>query len=1283
MPNVKSGWLSMGSFNFPQVDLNNATAVAVWYETHDIPQRYNAAIVVASLLVAVLGAYSTLIVLGKRTSNAGVRNALLLVWAAMTMSCVGIWGMHFIGMNFRLEPVPGQSWYISFSAAFTVFSLIVPFVALVLAFVFVDYFTLRPWRIAVSGILTGCIVGLMHYSASMKCNFHVSYAPAQTVVSIVLACICAIVALTLFFRLRAQWQDSWQRRLLCSFILAMGVSGMHYIGSWGTSYRMRPSRVYDLEKLKNGRHSNMTVVIIVAVMCFVIVVASTFMSVSDVLSARETRKKARKIVLASASFDHMGRLLVQADGSLPLVVLEENVLRHTEVLDALDSRSEIFQWLFAVSWAWNIVVPFLDAIAKRVGQRPDQATDHSSCREGEQRSRSWHARLARKLGVDALSRRERRDERQANIQAAAGATSYNAGIAQSFRNLALYDFRDRVVEAAHRLADQLEVPLEDVGVFYDHNLPTGTQKHAGPRASLARHQQQLFSLRERRKQGALIVPTGTQQDDEEASISTSRAPSIFADGEDEEEGVTIFLVRETAPAHQTLLAKRGYRFTETRFLANVLADRHSVSKSDMDELLDGLRLYAKRGTRPVVQPSGVYVGLFGVRPSMSARQGGLDVLVYNFARHQIPAFRLPDIVTVTHEMRTFLKLLDQMPVDQALRVCERESIRTAERNKAIARLLLDQAQAQLVGDGRSVETGNTSTDTTRTPASQMNSADAEEKARHAGLASEENLRQVLDLQTQEASLQAFQIALYTALEALMQSVRVFPRLNSTARISADILQVPSSLDDAKPPAHVILVQAVLPMDKTPNMRSSTSTLGGLMSHSAATGLGTAVAPSHSLVTPTEHPQAGTPFVFTPYTLFTKAQMMLLRGRTAQAFGVEVQESFGRRYNVDPTSFLGTGSEKGKRLSRSDPDYNDFFSRDDVLSTKTGEGKSVFENDDEQDREDKDDTSGKRSAIKRWIAQLSMSNGSKHDDSRVSKRKISKQTIGSMPQSDPTFLQDSIDQSISGTQPSPTDTKLAHTSPSRSSSVHGMAATLSHQTGSLGIRRFTGQDGSQSDLPSLADQSRFARSTEEVDYNLPLAQETGVRRAPSNGQASRKVLQPATPRRRSSTADQQLPQQLPASAQIISSLASRPRSRTLGSGQQNTQLNDAILRRPSTSQVVTVDEESRTQYRPSHKGPAVECNATNPGSSRPFMSAQGLPRRPHTAQAVARPTTASTVAMTGLGVECATTTGGNGSAPADPDSVQARRQLDNWQLRQLRDLERFQPNLLLGVLPTEY
>ncbi|CBQ72505.1 conserved hypothetical protein [Sporisorium reilianum SRZ2] len=786
------------------IDAGNLTAVAEYYVTHRIPQRFNPGIVVASIAVSALGSYSTLLLLGKRTSNKGKRNIFLLSFAATTMAAVGIWGMHFIGMHMSLRPVAGVNWYIKVDPGFTVLSLFVPVIALHAAFFIVDAaVSFSIIRTTISGILTGLIVSLMHYSASLKTNYAVSYSPTLVTISIVVACVAATVALTGFFKFRSQWEDSWWKRMLCAFILAAAVSGMHYIGVWGTSYKVKSSTISGANEISllMGRQRNNVLVIAIGCMCFVIICLSIFIAVSDALLVRDARRKSKKVVVCSATFDKQGRLLVKPDGTMPLMIIETDV-NTRDILDALDNRQPTFQWLYSLSWDWAIIAPWLRAITSRFAAETQQAQRNEAI--WKSRGKKMIAQGRRSLDIN--------DDRRKGPQS-------------------LADFRDRFIDAAYHLAGELDIPFEEIGVLYDHVLPTGTRSNGSHHPNAVADK---------------FTPS-RQFADDESSIN-GPVPSIFGEGNDQEEGAMLFLVRElpNSAASTERFRQMGYRMTETRFLAGVLADRVAVQKEEMEPLLDSLKVYARRGTRPVVQPGGVYCGLFGVRASTS-KEGGLDVLVYNFARHQIPAYRLPDVQCITPEMKTFLGSLDQATMEDAMKVCERESIRSGERRKYLQSI------------------------------SSVNVADNHEN---------EAEQEAVELMIQ------FQTALFIALDALHNSVRFYPKICQGARISAEVLEVPSSLDDSTAPAEMILVQAVLP-----EARSS-----GAGSYGASEG-------QHVVaeVVPTDRPSSAMPFVFVPYTLFSKSQMMLLRGRQADDFEHEVILEMRRRY---PSSLQSEAEEKG-------------------------------------------------------------------------------------------------------------------------------------------------------------------------------------------------------------------------------------------------------------------------------------------------------------------------------------------------------------------------------------
>jgi NO-binding membrane sensor protein with MHYT domain len=136
--------------------------------------------------------------------------------------------MHFVGMFIRLKPASDVTWYIRFSPGFTILSLVVPLLALCLAFFVlggqtqVDYL-----RTIAAGIVCGLVIAFMHFSASFRASLVPKYVLGHLVGSIVLSCAAASCALAVFFKFRDQWQDVWYKRLGCAVFLSLAVCGMH------------------------------------------------------------------------------------------------------------------------------------------------------------------------------------------------------------------------------------------------------------------------------------------------------------------------------------------------------------------------------------------------------------------------------------------------------------------------------------------------------------------------------------------------------------------------------------------------------------------------------------------------------------------------------------------------------------------------------------------------------------------------------------------------------------------------------------------------------------------------------------------------------------------------------------------------------------------------------------------------------------------------------------------------------------------------------------------------
>ncbi|WP_233235550.1 MHYT domain-containing protein [Bordetella sp. LUAb4] len=186
-----------------------------------VPLAFQEGVVVLSFVVAVLGAYVALLaatrIRGGR--HEGVHMGYVAV-AAFAMGGVGIWSMHFIGMQSQRMP-----FIVGYQVGWTVLSLVVAVVLSGAAFWYVGRCAFTLGRCVAGGVLAGVGVAAMHYlgMAAMRMPAEVVYQPGMVVTSIVIAIAAATAALWLAFNIQSEWQ-----RPVAAVVMAVAVCGMHY-----------------------------------------------------------------------------------------------------------------------------------------------------------------------------------------------------------------------------------------------------------------------------------------------------------------------------------------------------------------------------------------------------------------------------------------------------------------------------------------------------------------------------------------------------------------------------------------------------------------------------------------------------------------------------------------------------------------------------------------------------------------------------------------------------------------------------------------------------------------------------------------------------------------------------------------------------------------------------------------------------------------------------------------------------------------------------------------------
>ncbi|KAF5859996.1 hypothetical protein ETB97_002135 [Aspergillus alliaceus] len=422
---------------------------------------YLAGFIFLSYVVSMMGCTTTLELLHRRTARAGLYNWYLLLTSSVAMGGVGIWCMHFIG-NRAIVLGSGQNdIQILYSMTFTGVSFVLPVAVLLVAFYAIGASEKAGYlRIMTGGLLTGSSVCGMHYVGQLGiANYQCSYRAANVAGSAVIAVFASTTALSIFFRWRATWTDSWWRRGVCGCLLAAAVSGMHWTAAGGTSYRN-----FDRSVRKGGQLSRTQTVIICAVLaCAACGVLSACAIVAGG-SRRKLRAQAQQLVLTCTFFDPEGRIMVTPHALLPSRKIVDRYIGRTFSDDDLTRTHPAFLWAVRASRNWKLVRDVVPLMRARI--QSDELTMEQYVSKGT-------------------------------------VSDQDAELQPHFDDL----FKRHFCVTAQDLADEVRQPLQDMGMLYDHVLATATPSSRFSRAmGYSRIRmgkgQLLFTVRQLKKQEA-------------------------------------------------------------------------------------------------------------------------------------------------------------------------------------------------------------------------------------------------------------------------------------------------------------------------------------------------------------------------------------------------------------------------------------------------------------------------------------------------------------------------------------------------------------------------------------------------------------------------------------------------------------------------------------------------------------------------------------------------------------------------------------------------------------
>ena len=157
------------------------------------------------------------------------------------MGAVAIWAMHFIGNRAITMGNGDAALQIAYSPAYTAGSFFLPICVVAIAFyLFTVTEAVNIAGVATGGFTTGVAVCGMHYLGQGGiANYQTVYDWRYIVGAAIIAVAASTLALGIFFYFKSVWINTWWKRTVCGCLLAMAVSGMHWVATVGTSYRFR------------------------------------------------------------------------------------------------------------------------------------------------------------------------------------------------------------------------------------------------------------------------------------------------------------------------------------------------------------------------------------------------------------------------------------------------------------------------------------------------------------------------------------------------------------------------------------------------------------------------------------------------------------------------------------------------------------------------------------------------------------------------------------------------------------------------------------------------------------------------------------------------------------------------------------------------------------------------------------------------------------------------------------------------------------------------------------
>jgi len=193
---------------------------------------YNYALVALSVFIAMFAAYAALDLAARVTAATGWTRVIWLLGGAAAMG-MGIWSMHYIGMLAFVLPIP-----VAYHWPTVLLSLFAAILASVIALHVVSRQKMSVRRAVAGSALMGAGIASMHYigMAAMRLPAVTQFNAFLVVLSVVLAVVISLGALSIAFQFRNEKTGIGWEKLAGASVMGAAIPVMHYTGMAAASF---------------------------------------------------------------------------------------------------------------------------------------------------------------------------------------------------------------------------------------------------------------------------------------------------------------------------------------------------------------------------------------------------------------------------------------------------------------------------------------------------------------------------------------------------------------------------------------------------------------------------------------------------------------------------------------------------------------------------------------------------------------------------------------------------------------------------------------------------------------------------------------------------------------------------------------------------------------------------------------------------------------------------------------------------------------------------------------